>query len=221
VAGQVGIGTTTPLTKLHVLGNRIRLENSNKLIDIRADGSSVDLHSESNDLFIRSSGPGGNNNVIVNPFPEDGNVGIGTTSPSQKLHVQGNLQVENDLRVVGQALKWNGFTWTSLSDERLKENINPLKDALSRLLQLHGVSFFWRSSESTPQVTGPQMGLIAQQVEKVFPEWVTTTPDGYKALTLNGFEALTIEALRELKAEIESLTSRLPEMGTHTKETPQ
>jgi hypothetical protein len=221
VTGQVGIGTTTPLTKLHVLGNRIRLENSNKLIDIRADGSSVDLHSESNDLFIRSSGPGGNNNVIVNPFPEDGNVGIGTTSPSQKLHVQGNLQVENDLRVVGQALKWNGFTWTVLSDERLKENINPLKDALSRLLQLHGVSFFWRSSESTPKVTGPQMGLIAQQVEKVFPEWVTTTPDGYKALTLNGFEALTIEALRELKAEIESLKARLPEMGTQTKETPQ
>ena len=157
-------------------------------------------------LFLRSGG-----GIVT--FDGNDNVGIGTPAPSERLHVQGSLRVENDLYVVGQAYKWNGFTWTVLSDERLKENINPLKDALSRLLQLQGVSFLWRSSESTPKVTGPQMGLIAQQVEKVFPEWVTTTPDDHKALTLNGFEALTIEAIRELHHEVEQLKERLNKLS--------
>src|SRR5262249_5574707 len=88
-----------------------------------------------------------------------------------------------------------------------------LNDALRKLLQLHGVSFFWRSSKATGEVKGPHMGLIAQQVEKVFPEWVSTTPDGYKALTMNGFEALTIEALRELHAQMETLKIRLDKMA--------
>ena len=48
-------------------------------------------------------------------------------------------------------------------------------------------------------LSGPQIGLIAQEVEKAFPEWVSTGPDGYKELTIRGFEALTIEALREIK----------------------
>ena len=45
------------------------------------------------------------------------------------------------------------------------------------------------------------MGLIAQEVEKVFPEWVETAPDGMRRLSIRGFEALTVEALRELRAE--------------------
>lgn len=56
---------------------------------------------------------------------------------------------------------------------------------------------------------GPQIGLVAQEVEKVFPEWVTVAPNGYKALTFRGFEGLTIEALRELQTEIEELKGRL------------
>ena len=61
-------------------------------------------------------------------------------------------------------------------------------------------------------LTGLQMGLIAQEVEAVFPQWVSTSPDGYKEITISGFEALTIEALRELQAEIETLKIRLDKL---------
>jgi hypothetical protein len=203
ITGNVGIGTTAPATKLHVLGNRIRLENSNKHVDIRADGSAVDLHSETNHLYVRSSGPGGNNNVIINPFGTDGNVGIGTEAPSDKLHLIG------DLRISGTARKPGGGSWTNSSDARLKKNIEPLVDALSKLLQLRGVRFEWQEPEKMGNLIGPQLGLVAQEVEKVFPEWVSTGPDGYRELTIRGFEALTIEALRELRAEIESLREKL------------
>jgi len=207
VTGTVGIGTTAPATQLHVLGNRVRLENLNKHIDIRADGSAVDLHSETNHLFLRSSGPGGNNNVIVNPFPEDGNVGIGTQLPADKLHVQGNLRVTNIARKPG------GGSWTVLSDARLKTKVGQLKGVLDKLLQLRGVHFEWRDPQEMGNLTGVQTGLIAQEVEKVFPEWVTPDSEGYKELTIRGFEALVIEALRELKNEIDQTKKRLDKIS--------
>jgi endosialidase-like protein len=58
-------------------------------------------------------------------------------------------------------------------------------------------------------LSGPQTGLIAQEVEKVFPDWVSSDPEGYKELTIRGFEALTIEALRELKNEVDQMKKRL------------
>jgi hypothetical protein len=95
VEGNVGIGTQRPETKVHVVGDRIRLQGSRKVLDLRVDGGGVDLHSETDDLFIRSNGPNGRNNVLINPLAQfgDGNVGIGTATPRAKLHVVGDLVV--------------------------------------------------------------------------------------------------------------------------------
>src|SRR5262249_61210939 len=98
---------------------------------------------------------------------------------------------------------------TNSSDARLKKKVAPLADALGRLLKLRGVRFEWKEPEKMGNLTGTQMGLIAQEVETVFPEWVSVGPDGYKELTIRGFEALTIEALRELHTEIKELKARL------------
>jgi hypothetical protein len=53
------------------------------------------------------------------------------------------------------------------------------------------------------------MGLIAQEVEEVLPEWISTDPSGYKNMTVRGFEALVVEAFKQLKAENETLKAKL------------
>src|SRR5206468_1519339 len=106
------------------------------------------------------------------------------------------------------ASKPGGGFWTNSCDARLKKNVEPLTGALNRLLQLRGVRFEWNEPQNMGNLTGPQMGLVAQEVEAVFPEWISTSRNGYLELTVRGFEALTIEALRELKVEIANVKTR-------------
>lgn len=193
--GNTGIGTANPQTKLNVVGGRIRLGDDNKRIDLRTDGSAVDLHSETHDLYIRTIGDPahpGQRNVLINPSTQEGNVGIGTTAPIAKLHVRGSLRVE------GSAYKTTAGGWIFVSDRRLKKDIQPIEDPLARVLRLRGKSFVWRDPESVGAGPGPYVGFIAQDVEKVFPEWVATTPEGEKAINPVGLEALLVEGLREL-----------------------
>ncbi|HEY3284057.1 MAG TPA: tail fiber domain-containing protein [Armatimonadota bacterium] len=203
VNNRVGIGTNAPATKLQVVGDRIRLGDAGKHVDLRTDGSAVDLHSDTTNLYLRSSGPGGNNRVLVNPFGTDGFVGVGTEFPNVKLHLIGDLTVE------GLPRSTTSIFWTLISDEALKQDVQPLSGALDKLLRLRGVSFQWRDAGAVRGRPGPLMGLLAQEVEPVFPEWVGTGPHGYKELTLQGFEAVVIEALRDLKALTDALDSRL------------
>jgi hypothetical protein len=91
--GRVGIGADAPGTKLHVVGDCIRLEaaDRSKRVELRADGFAGWLTSPTSDLFITCDAPGGPNRIILNPWSNNGNVGIGTADPKAKLHVEGSI----------------------------------------------------------------------------------------------------------------------------------
>jgi len=120
------------------------------------------------------------------------------------------------------AAKPGANTWTIWSDRRLKKNIQPLSGALERMLQLHGVTFDWIDPASQGMRTGTEMGLIADEVERVFPQWVGRDPKGYQTLTVGGFEAVTAEAFRELRREKDSqladLETRLRILEAHVRD---
>jgi hypothetical protein len=76
---------------------------------------------------------------------------------------------------------------------------------LARLLALEGVRFHYTDPDPLRRPPGEQIGFVAQQVTEVFPSWVATDSDGFLTVGPQGFEALTVEALRELRDESTAL----------------
>jgi hypothetical protein len=98
------------------------------------------------------------------------------------------------------------------SDAKLKTNIRPLTDVLEKLEQIRGVSFEWNDMSRSPShPTGArEIGVIAQEVEAIFPELTTTWgAEGYKAVDYGRLAAVLVEAVKELRAENGTLQSRL------------
>ena len=92
------------------------------------------------------------------------------------------------------------------SDERLKDNITPIEDPLAKVLSISGNTFDWNDKSSH---TGKDVGVIAQEIEKVLPEIVKTRDNGYKAVQYEKLTALLIEAVKELSAKVEKLEQKL------------
>lgn len=88
------------------------------------------------------------------------------------------------------------------SDERLKKDIQTLDSALEKTGQLRGVSYTWKTDA---QDESPQIGVIAQEVEKVYPEFVHTDEAGMKSVNYAQMTAVLIEAVKELNTQVQNL----------------
>ncbi len=126
-----------------------------------------------------------------------------------------NLATTFDLKVNGVPSA-NQASFTIISDRSVKKNVTAIDGALDKMMQLSGVEYEYKRPEDYGNFTSAQMGFVAQDVESVFPEWVGETEDGKKCLTIRGFEALTVESIREqqaliadLRAEVERLKAQV------------
>lgn len=106
-------------------------------------------------------------------------VGIGKSDPAYTLDVNGSVYASGDVIM--------------FSDQRKKTNIEPITNALDKVLQLRGVTF-----DKIDDDTRRHAGIIAQEVEKVLPEVVYTDDDGMKSVAYGNLIALLIEAIKEL-----------------------
>ena len=96
---------------------------------------------------------------------------------------------------------------TGSSDRRLKKDIRPIEDALEKLDSITGVKYFW--IEPKLHNNGEQIGVIAQDVEKVFPQAVVTNSDGLKSVSYMGLVAPVIQAIKELHKKLLEVVSRV------------
>ena len=87
----------------------------------------------------------------------------------------------------------------------LKENIKPIKNALDKIEKLQGVTFDWKEKSEDILDIKEDIGFIAQDVQKVIPELVRENDNGMLSMRHQGIAPILLEAIKELKAEIEEL----------------
>jgi hypothetical protein len=210
LAGNVGIGRINPQYGLDI-GTGMEITTSGgkvaKAQSLRVGAGHI-ITNHKNGALVLNAGPDGTGNglagiwfrkaknrgdiatyVNLMKISSNGKVGIGTVNPQYKLDVNGTIRGNN----------------VSPSDQRLKQNIQPLENSLAKVEQLRGVSFEWKDKDKE---TGTQVGLIAQDVETVLPELVSTDNEGYKSLAYDKMTAVLIEAVKELKAQNDALKAQ-------------
>ncbi|HMY72622.1 MAG TPA: tail fiber domain-containing protein, partial [Blastocatellia bacterium] len=96
---------------------------------------------------------------------------------------------------------------TCSSALRFKQNVTAFPRLLNRFAQLRPVHFYWRGAEFPDKHFGTEQsyGLIAQEVEQVLPELVSTDAQGFKQVDYSKLPLLTIQAVKELKAQNDAL----------------
>jgi hypothetical protein len=199
-AGNVGIGTTTPASKLTIYGvnTSIRVDapsgagNGPGGLVLAQDGTTYSqlglysgIHNSTathTELMLNT----GSHFIISN-----GRVGVGRI-PDHAVDVNGQVRADN-VQVT--------------SDIKFKENITPVEGSLEKIMGLEGVTFNWKK-KAFPERDLPEgrhYGVIAQEVEKILPEVVNTGSDGTKSVAYTELIPVLIEAIKEQQKEIEQL----------------
>ena len=187
-SGNVGIGTDDPLNKLHVFGSghQIKIEDAaGSSAQIQLDGTNSNFNLD----WVSASDRKIN---LINSGSGGVSVGIAITTPTSRLHVDGDVLVTG----VGTAIQWD-----ATSDITLKENIEIIDEPIVKLSQLKGVTFDWKAG-------GHSVGVIAQDVEKVLPTAVGGSKD-QKTVNYNAIIGLLVESVKDQQKQIEELKSLL------------
>jgi hypothetical protein len=188
--GNVGIGTTSPLQKLHVIGNiwaegNIGFYTSGGAGLTFADRSGNDLRIYTPSGAIKFVDATGLSNFAT--ITSGGNVGIGTTSPAYKLDVSG------DIRATGDVIAY--------SDARVKDNVQTVENALEKVTSLRGVTYTRKDNEDKSR----KVGVIAQEVLPILPEVVQQDDNGNYSVAYGNMVGVLIEAIKEQQQQIDEL----------------
>ncbi len=194
---------------------------SNSSFPILDGANNAYLYSTGYDFTIGNATSGRNLIFFTNGFASTdekmritstGNVGIGTTAPTDKLTVAGIIapSADNTYSLGKSGARWSAV-WSAngtiqTSDARLKTNINPLNYGLKEILQMHPVRYNWK----TEPTANPKIGLIAQEVQKLVPE-VVIGNEKTDMLGMNYAELVPvlINAVKELDQKIENIEKEI------------
>jgi hypothetical protein len=111
--------------------------------------------------------------------------------------------------ITGSITATSDITAFSTSDKQLKDNITLIPNSLEKITKIGGYTFDWNNKQDIYEVGSHDIGVIAQELEEILPEVVITRDNGYKAVKYEKIVPLLIEAIKELKNEVDELKSKI------------
>ncbi len=222
-SGNVGIGTTSPTQKLDVNGNIVFsqrvIANTNQYYikygvwnsasnygigmtngftygALNNDYAMTFCMNQDNDRGWwwgydgQSKSTGAMSCNMQGKLKINHSIGLGTVNPS---NTQGRIDASNDIVAY------------STSDIRVKDNIKSIDKALDKVNSIQGIEFDWVEKEEVHGNSGHDIGVIAQEIEKILPDVVTTRDNGYKAVKYEKIVPLLIEAIKDLSKQVDGL----------------
>jgi hypothetical protein len=147
--------------------------------------------------------------VVVSSFVEIIAGGIQVARDSGNYVIMSRQGTSPMLQVGGEGTFTGDVTANTSSDIRLKENIVKIPNAIDKVLKISGNTFEWKEGfKDIHSKEGIDVGVIAQEIENVLPSVVITRENGYKGVQYEKLVALLIEAIKELKKEIDELKNK-------------
>jgi len=193
--GAVALGSSVTLTNAGVTS----ISGTTNQVSVSANTGGVTLSTPQN--------------IHTTATPTFGGLTIngGTTLNSSTTAVTGALIVggATTSTTVGLIRASNDIIAFASSDERLKTNIEPIVGSLDKIMSIGGYEFDWIPMEGIHDNSGHDIGVIAQEVQKVLPEIVTTRDNGYMAVKYEKMIAVLIEAIKEQQKQIDEIKSKL------------
>jgi hypothetical protein len=222
--GNVGYGTTNPVSLLHIekAGGTTFGSGDQFRVSSGVSGNRAEFHFTDNvtsdaflsflpsataaSRYLEISANGAAGGIAVDG---NGRLGIGTTSPTEKLHVVGNARITamNGIGDIGADA--NGVLQAATSDMNLKNTIENSPFGLNEILLLNPVTFFYNDENRKIDSDVKEVGFIAQDVFDVIPNAVSSTGTGDLQLDYRAITATLAKAIQEQQALIKALEQRL------------
>jgi len=186
-SGNLRVGSA--FTNSHVISGSVIIEASGSSV-FEIQGSQGQLFSITDDLTGDIFAVG---DISGDPiFNVNAN---GTVTISDRLDVTGSIHATGEVEAF------------AASDERLKLNMTPIEEPLDKIMQIGGYEYDWNESIQTDK-KGHDVGVSAQEIQKVLPDLVRTNHNGYLAVNYDKLPALLIEANKALIEEVDALKEK-------------
>jgi hypothetical protein len=238
--GNVGIGTLTPSQSLEIMGNTLcHGLHYQKTSDGQGSGAhGISWYDPSFTTWFDYMAPaGGTNAPSGTAAPSDATSGV--TSWARRFNIESvagyGWIFESGVQGAGNAptVKFsinsnNGnihatgactaLSFATSSDIRYKKYITPLENSLEKVSQMQGVYYYWKMKEFPGKFNDKrQIGFIAQDLEKLYPELVLTGEDGYKSVDYSKVTPILVEAIKDLEKKIGDVEAQNEQLKSENK----
>ncbi len=200
--GNSGFGTSAPGSRLHVVSGASGYVGGN-FPGITLEGSG--------NTYINILSPNSNETAVLFGNASDaaaGGIVYNNAGNPNGLDFRTNGNVTR-MFIYSNGNAWLQGTLTQASDARLKKDISPLQNPLQKIIQLNGYTYNWKNENSDNK---PQTGVLAQEVQKLFPELVSENKDGILAVNYSGLIPVMIESIKEQQKQIDELKKLVEQM---------